>query len=133
MHGPFVPFSILFTRAVQLLDVADLARIDHFAASLQPETTWPESITHPYRLYRLLCRGARLCFDLHTPYSPADPIVNPNLPDSSSGLDFVNFGMEAVAATTGTAEASGAHTGQLSDWYYGNQQIMSLLEDDIMF
>ena len=136
LHIPFVPFSILFTRAVQLLDVADLARLDRFAASLQPDAaSSSESITHPHRLYELLCQAARLYIDStnNPSSSSADQTLTHNLPDSVGEFDFAHFGMEAGAAANETLEAGGPQAYRLSDWYYGNQQIMSLLDEDIMF
>lgn len=130
LHCPFVPFSILFTRAVQVLDATDLARLDRFAASLQPdESASPESsITHPYRLYELLCQAGRLYFDSNATSSlTADPTLLYNLPDSLGELDF---GMEVG---TGILDVGGVQGSELSDWYYGNQQIMSLLDENAMF
>lgn len=133
LHIPFVPFSILFTRAVQLSDVADLARLDRFAASLQPEAASLESITHPHRLYELLCQAARLYIDFNIPCSLADPTSTHNLPDSFGEFDFTPFGTEAGAAPNETLEAGSPQTYGLSDWYYSNQQMMSLLDEDVMF
>ena len=133
MHGPFVPFSILFTRAVQLLDAPDLARIDRFAASLQPDVDPTESITHPYRLFELLCRGARLYFDLNAPPPPADPTLTRNLPDSLGEFDVAHYQMDPCSRDNEALEAFEGQSYGLSDWYYGNQQMMSLLDEDVMF
>ena len=133
LHVPFVPFNILFTRAVQLLDVADLARLDQFAASLQPEATSPGSATHPYRLYKLLCQAARLYVDSKIPSLPEDPTLTHNLPNSLDEFDFADFEIRTEAAANETLQAGDPQTYGLSDWYYSNQQMMSLLDDDVMF
>jgi hypothetical protein len=134
MHGPFVPFSILYTRAVQLLDDEDLTRLDHFAASLQPEgVSSSESITHPHRLYELLCRGARLYFDINIPSALADPTVTYEFPNGSSRFDFGYCGMQDGAVADEAIDTADPQTDGLSDWYYSNQQIMCLLDDNNMF
>ncbi|KAI0384226.1 hypothetical protein F5Y04DRAFT_238591 [Hypomontagnella monticulosa] len=130
LHTPFVPFGILFTRSVQLLDAADLVRLERFAASLQPETASSESITHPYRLYELLCQTARLYIDSHTFSSPTDVT---DLPDSVGQFDFVQFGMDAGVTLDGALDIPDFQADELSDWYYGNQQLMNLLDDDARF
>lgn len=136
MHGPFVPFSIIFTRAVQLLDAADLARLDLFAATLQySDADSPESITHPYRLYEPLCQGARLFFDWNTtttavPFAAADPSLTDHLPESFGGFDDGQAGLDAANETLGP---DSYQIYGLSDWYYSNQQMMSLFEDDAIF
>lgn len=130
MHGPFVPFNILFTHAVQYLDTIDLARLDNFAASLRYESHSQEATTHPYRLYELLCKGARLYFDMNTSVS-ADPTLTKDLPESLNGFDLAQVGVEAVAAANKSSEPFDLQPYALSDWYYGNQHMMSLFEDDL--
>ncbi|KAL2819062.1 hypothetical protein BDW59DRAFT_165217 [Aspergillus cavernicola] len=93
LYCPFVPFSILFTRAVQLCDVADLARLDRFAISLHRETDTPEGLTHPYRLYQLLCQTARLYCDSAIPGS-GDTTVVPRLQESWADFDSAYPGTE---------------------------------------
>lgn len=133
LHSPFVPFSILFTRSVQLLDVADLVRLDHFVASLRPETDSPESTTHPYRLYELLCKTARLYIDSNTLSSSSNATLTDDLSDSVGQFDFAQFGMDTGTVLNEVLEIPDSQTYGLSDWYYGNQQLMNLLDDDAMF
>ena len=56
-----------------------------------------------------------------------------SLPDHAAEFDFAHFGIDTGAAANESFEASDAQTYGLSDWYYGNQQIMSLLDEDVMF
>ncbi|KAI0881294.1 uncharacterized protein GGS22DRAFT_192382 [Annulohypoxylon maeteangense] len=130
LHTPFMPFSILFTRAVQLSDFADLVRLDRFATSMKPETP-PDSITHPYRLYELLCQAARLYVESNT--SSADMSITNALSDPLGEFDFTSFGMEVGVVSNETIETIVPQTFELGDWYYGNQQMMSLLDEDVMF
>lgn len=133
MHTPFVAFSILFTHAVQRSDFADLAILDRFATSLEPEDASSESITHPHRLYKLLCKAARLYIESKTPSSPMGLAVAHSLPDISGEFDFSHFETEAGAAANEPLEAGNLQTHGLSDWFYSNQQMMSLLDEDAMF
>ncbi|KAI1105790.1 hypothetical protein F4804DRAFT_340971 [Jackrogersella minutella] len=131
LHTPFVPFSILFTRAVQLLDFADLDRLDRFAVSLKPETACADSITHPYRLYELLCQAARLYIESNASASSLDMSLA-NAPSASlAEFDFTPFGIETGTVPNETLEVS--ETVALGEWYYNNQQLMSLLDEDVMF
>lgn len=133
LYCPFVPFSILFTRAVQLSDIADLDRLDRFANSLQPEKTPPEAVTHPYRLYKLLCQATRLYFDFDPPSRPVDPTIIHNLTDFWAEFDFAHSGVGAGAAADESLEAGGPQTYGLYDWCQDSQQIMGLLNEDVMF
>ena len=55
-HTPFVPLSILFTRAVQLFDKNDRARLDSSVTSLTPEVVDTKLLTLSLQLYELLCQ-----------------------------------------------------------------------------
>lgn len=133
LYCPFVPFSILFTRAVQLSDIADLARLDRFATSLQPEMSSAEAITHPYRLYKLLCQATRLYFDLDTPNLSENPIMTHNLINFGADFDFAHSEMEAGAIAGETWKAGDPQTHGLYDWWHDSQQMIGLLSDDFMF
>lgn len=119
----------MFTRAIKLLDGAQLARLENFTASLQPEASSSDSITHPARLYELLCQAARTYIDSRIQAPPEDLTLAQNLPDSFGGFGLVNFGDEENGGTAG----DGSYTYGLSDWYYGNQQLMQLLDEDMTF
>lgn len=130
LHTPFVPFSVLFTRIVQLSDGADLYYLDRFSDSLKHEESSAESITHPYRLYNLLCQAARL-------YIKQNPLTSHNGADMGavdpwSVFDFASFGNEASNGVDGSDFSQSLSHG-LSHWFYGNQQLMGLLDDDVIF
>ncbi|KAI1312331.1 fungal-specific transcription factor domain-containing protein [Xylaria venustula] len=133
LHTPFVPFSVLFTRVVQLSDGADLFYLDRFVESLrlEEESSAAESITHPYRLYRLLCRAARLYIKQDAIPVSYEADMNPT--ENPWGVfDFASFGNEAGGGLDGSG-LDESLTQDLSHWFYGNQQLMGLLDDDIMF
>lgn len=127
---PFVPFSILFTHAVQFLDLADLERLDTFAASLKPDVEGQESITHPHKLYELLCQAARFYID------SKNPPFHEYATDIPENLDI--FGPPTFEAEPEDAESENFHmsslqTVDLNDWYHNNQQIMRLMNEDSLF
>ncbi|KAF2803421.1 uncharacterized protein BDZ99DRAFT_512173 [Mytilinidion resinicola] len=124
---------ILFTCAVQLLDVADLDRLNRFAVSLQPDAASPESATHPYRLYKLLCQAIGLYFGSNSSSSPVNPTLTHNLIDSVDEFDFVDYGIDVGATGNEALEAGGPQMSALGDWFFGNQQIMSFLDEDVLF
>ncbi|KAI0456635.1 fungal-specific transcription factor domain-containing protein [Xylaria acuta] len=130
LHTPFVPFSVLFTRIVQLSDGADLYYLDRFSESLQHGESSAESITHPYRLYNLLCQAARLYIKQNPPTSLNG--VDMGTIDPWSVFDFASFGNEASNGAGGSDVSQPLSHG-LSHWFYGNQQLMGLLDDDVMF
>jgi hypothetical protein len=112
LHTPFVPFTVLYTRAVQLLDREDLSRLDAFAASLKSSAG---TDTHS-RLYELLCQSARMYID-----------SNLSLNDFSQSQSL-DFDSEILRAE----ELDDASLFGAADWYYGNQ-LMSVLDDDVRF
>ncbi|KAI1177614.1 fungal-specific transcription factor domain-containing protein [Nemania sp. FL0916] len=146
-HTPFVPFSVLFTRAMQQRNVnpavahADLACLEAFSESLRLASTSTteseaESITHPYRLYSLLCRAARLYIERDAPlpasFDGFDVGLDGAAVDPWSVFDFAAFQNDTAGA--GTGGGVGVEGDQaLSHWFYGSQQLMGLLDDDIIF
>lgn len=133
LYCPFVPFSILFSRAVQLLDTAELARLDRFATSLQSGTNPPEEITHPYRLYQLLCQAARLYFDLDHTQRPADSTMIHHRTDPWAEVEFAQSGLVAEATADEMLVGDILRSRGLYDWSYDSQQFMGLLNDDVTF
>ncbi|KAH8200807.1 hypothetical protein TruAng_005044 [Truncatella angustata] len=128
LHIPFIPFSILFTHTVQHLDFADLARLDCFAASLRPKAPSQTSITHPHRLYEILCRAARIYIAPETSPSHVDlfPDSGPLDPSEVSGFTCFDWGADDETRQFADAQSLG-----LEEWYYSNQQIMSLLDENV--
>ena len=138
VHHPFVPFSILFSRAVQLLDIDDMERLERFAASLQPEQTSAKPAANIQRLYELLCQAARLYIDTKTSsHLTAEQILPYDALNPTEIITLTNFDMGARTLVNEPLEPGNLEPGNqpysLSDWYSGNQQLMSLLDDDITF
>jgi hypothetical protein len=94
---------------------------------MKPKTTALETSTHPYRLYDLLCQAARL----HIERGYASVSLNPTLAEESVGgfnLGHFDTRQEVAALNDDTTQLFG-----LDDWYYGNQQMMDLLNHNVTF
>ncbi|KAJ3535364.1 hypothetical protein NM208_g7163 [Fusarium decemcellulare] len=129
LHTPFVPFSILFTHAVQSFDLDDLSRLDRFALSMKTEAADTEPLTHPCRLYELLSQAARIY--VQSSMLPSNIDINSNL-DASSNSQHLDIGHE-MGIEMPTFEVFDQSMLDLGDWYYSNQQLMNLLDEDVMF
>lgn len=125
LHTPFVSFSILFTSSIQRLDLTELAGLDRFAASLQSEPSLDPNppITHPYRLYELLCRAARLYIYAHTPSESTEAILNQSvLSDALAEFNHSQFGGMATVATNMTGDSlETVGTDALGNWIFEDQ------------
>ena len=130
MHVPFVPFRILFSHAVQSLDVTELARLERFATSLQPGAGSEEPVSAAASLYDLLCKAAQLYMEQRLSTLRADVKEAEQRQDELNEFDFADYVVEGGEVIDGLV--SGVQSDGLSDWYNGNQQIMSLLDDDVM-
>lgn len=139
LHVPFVPFSILFGRVVQFSDLDDLDRLGRFAQSLKPDYTSDAEVsaTHPYRLYDLLYKTARLYVE--SGQKAATTV-------SSSEATIVNglgTPQEVHAAHTEYVNELGdfdpmfggfdTSTLDLGEWFQGNQQLFHLLDEGAPF
>lgn len=131
IHHPFVPFSILFSHAVQVLDVDDLSRLEHFAASLELEHNSARPTTDFQQLYKLLCQAARLYIQANTP----PQTVNQALPyddlDPANSINIPSFDIEEGTTVNETIEHSVFEPYDLNDWNFQNQQFAALLDEDI--
>lgn len=134
-NAPFVPFSILFSRVIQLFDIVDLERLEDFVASLQPAANASGSGTHHYQLYELLCRAARVYITRNVGTETSDSILIGRNSIASQDLSLSQFEAD-IARGVGGSVGPGFDYYEptaLGDWYRGNQQLMSLLDEDITF
>ena len=133
VHVPFVPFMILFSRAVQLCDLSDLALLERFAASLQTEIASSDSPTHTFQLYEILYQTARLHISRHSHITQTGPTISKDLTSTVPDLDFAQFGADAGLTTQSSSPFGTTAAFDLSSWYYDNQHLMSLLDDNTTF
>ncbi|RSL43277.1 hypothetical protein CEP54_015151 [Fusarium duplospermum] len=132
LNTPFVPFSILFTHAIEKLDMEDFARLERFAASLKLETADTEPLTHPHRLYELLCKAGRLYIGSNTLSSQLGDTLDPNMLATLASAENIGIMTETGMAMQGPVYY-GDYMLDLGGWYHDNQQLMSLLDEDFMF
>jgi hypothetical protein len=92
-----------------------------------------ETITHPYRLYSLLCQAARLYFDSGVSSRAAMPSMMHGPNDGWAQFDFAQSGWEAGSAGTDTLTADGFQMYGLYDWCHDSQQLMELMSEEMMF
>lgn len=132
LYTPLIPFSILFTQAVQLLDRTDLTRIERFAASLKHESDVPASPTHPTRIYELLGRTARLCVESQIQSFPAESTLTQSLPISLCNFDLPYLDTERGFTTNNALDVEDHQIDGLSGWCSSNRQIMNLMDENVM-
>ncbi|KAF5569539.1 hypothetical protein FPHYL_2067 [Fusarium phyllophilum] len=129
LHTPFFPFSIVFTHAVRYSIAEDFDRLDRFASSFKSESSHSEPATHPYRLYELLSKAARLSAKVRPELSHASASL-------SSSSDFTMVDSEVVNTVDEfavTDVAIGDESFQIGDWFHSNQQFMRLLHEDVPY
>jgi hypothetical protein len=173
--SPFIPFIVIFCNIITTSNADDLARLEEFVASLQPLSTFSQSIERLYNLSSVLGTVARLYFEANTRtqtaadqnqnlievgqefdvylsalgLAPTNPMNHPNsnsqmgnsqgyFPDnpgmdvSSAELPQQNAG--GFPAPVDSYQAQGQDSGtaaQLGNWFWGNQYMMGLLEEDL--
>ncbi|CRL30596.1 Fungal transcriptional regulatory protein, N-terminal [Penicillium camemberti] len=174
--SPFVPFIVLFCNIITTSNGDDLALLEEFIASLQPLTTFSQSIERLHTLCSVLGTVARLYFEANTrtqaaadqenlievgqefdvylsalglaPPTHMNPLNsdnsqmvnsqgyshtdNPAMHVSSAELSQPDVG--GFSAPVDSSQAPGQDLGtaaQLGNWFWGNQYMMGLLEEDL--
>lgn len=110
----------------------DFARLERFAASLKLETADTEPLTHPHRLYELLCKAGRLYIGSNAVSSLLGDTLDPNMLTTPASAENISIMTETGMAMQGP-EYYGDYMLDLGGWYHDNQQLMSLLDEDFMF
>ncbi|KAH7253442.1 hypothetical protein B0J15DRAFT_513657 [Fusarium solani] len=123
---------ILFAHAIEKLDMDDFARLERFAASLKLEAADTEPLTHPHRLYELLCKAGRLHISSNTLSSQLGDALDPNMLATLASTEPMGIMTETGMAMQGP-DYYGDYMLDLGGWYHDNQQLMSLLDEDFMF
>ncbi|KAH8678426.1 hypothetical protein BX600DRAFT_452045 [Xylariales sp. PMI_506] len=133
VHTPYIPFSILFTKAIQFLDHDDLEVLERFAASLRPDKIATESMANPHRLYELLCQAARLYIEANTPSFTTNSTVAASTPSLLNDFDLSRFDMNSETVVDDSLQFHNSQFQGLSAWYLENQQLMNLLDENVAF
>ncbi|KAJ6185489.1 hypothetical protein N7519_006790 [Penicillium mononematosum] len=175
LMSPFVPFIVIFCNIITTSNADDLARLEEFVASLQPLSTFSQSIERLYNLSSVLGTVARLYFEANTrtqtaadqnqnlievgqefdvylsalglaPTNPMNPPNSSSQMGNSQGYFPDNPGMDVSSAELPQQNAGGfpapvdsyqaqgqdlGTAAQLGNWFWGNQYMMGLLEEDL--
>ncbi|GAA88359.1 fungal specific transcription factor domain protein [Aspergillus luchuensis IFO 4308] len=154
LYAPFVPFIVIFCHAIALSSWDDLARLEDFVASLQPNCFLSEAISKLYQLCHVLSNVARLYIeakeqvqvkedqDLASVGQEFDVYLSAlGLAPMSADDNDSAWASAPVPAGSAPGDARGAmegqysgpipQTSQLGNWFSGNQHMMGLLEEDI--
>ncbi|KAK4149344.1 hypothetical protein C8A00DRAFT_18946 [Chaetomidium leptoderma] len=146
LFAPFVPFIVLFCQVIETKDRTDLIRLEAFVASLQPHPTVTEAVDKFRRLFQVL-------YNVASQYVESQAGVGRDDQQSSTEVDtcLAAFGFPShpipgqqqagyLAGAMGDASDQAFQRGvnpmiwmgngtQLEDWFYNNQQMITLLED----
>lgn len=174
--SPFVPFIVIFCNIITTSNADDLARLEEFIASLQPLSTFSQSIDRLHTLCSVLGTVARLYFEANTRtqtaadqdqninevgqefdvylsalgLAPTNPMNPPNSGNSQMGNSQGYFqdnpsihvssaessqqNVGGFSAPVDPSQALGQDSGtaaQLGNWFWGNQYMMGLLQEDL--
>ncbi|PYI07950.1 fungal-specific transcription factor domain protein [Aspergillus sclerotiicarbonarius CBS 121057] len=156
LYAPFVPFIVIFCHAIAVSSWEDLARLEDFVASLQPNCFLSEAIAKLYQLCQVLGNVARLYIeakeqaqakedqDLASVGQEFDVYLSalglaPMSTDDSDGqwasapVPSGSVPGEIRGTTEGQYTGPMPQTSQLGNWFSGNQHMMGLLEEDLSF
>ncbi|PYH60922.1 putative C6 transcription factor [Aspergillus niger CBS 101883] len=154
LYAPFVPFIVIFCHAIAVSSWDDLARLEDFVASLQPNCFLSEAISKLYQLCQVLSNVARLYIeakeqvqvkedqDLASVGQEFDVYLSAlGLAPMSADDSYGAWASAPVPAGSAPGDARGTmegqysgpmpQTSQLGNWFSGNQHMMGLLEEDI--
>ncbi|GKZ91649.1 hypothetical protein AnigIFM59636_004302 [Aspergillus niger] len=154
LYAPFVPFIVIFCHAIAVSSWDDLARLEDFVASLQPNCFLSEAISKLYQLCQVLSNVARLYIeakeqvqvkedqDLASVGQEFDVYLSAlGLAPMSADDSYGAWASAPVPAGSAPGDARGTmegqysgpmpQTNQLGNWFSGNQHMMGLLEEDI--
>ncbi|GKZ58639.1 hypothetical protein AnigIFM56816_004799 [Aspergillus niger] len=154
LYAPFVPFIVIFCHAIAVSSWDDLARLEDFVASLQPNCFLSEAISKLYQLCQVLSNVARLYIeakeqvqvkedqDLASVGQEFDVYLSAlGLAPMSADDNYGAWASAPVPAGSAPGDARGTmegqysgpipQTSQLGNWFSGNQHMMGLLEEDI--
>jgi hypothetical protein len=113
------------------MDTSEIDYLEGFAASLEPpgSSVKSASITQPHHLYNVLCKAARLYLGFNTGKIDGDLFGLRS--DNFLDIDFAGQGLDRIGAAAPPEFQS--EEGWLGEWFYGNQLVMSVLDENAFF
>lgn len=158
LFAPFVPFIVILCQVMETGDSADLARLQAFVSSIQAAKEFTEASARLFRLFQVLYNVAFRYVEMRDNARPSEPAQTTQEMDKYlTALGFppagLGGGAERQPGEVGNSGAMGSledganqagpgtlnqmmwmgNAAQLEDWFYSNQQMMGLVEDDTSF
>ncbi|KAL0943723.1 fungal specific transcription factor domain-containing protein [Colletotrichum truncatum] len=156
LFAPFVPFIVIFCQVMETSESEDLARLQAFVDSIQAAKEFTEASARLYRLFQVLYNVALRYVELRNNSKRSEQAqATQEMDKYLAALGFPPSGLVGGAdrqtAEVGNTEQIGSlgeegmnptgsgplsqmlwmgNASQLEDWFYNNQQIMGLVEDD---
>ncbi|PYH87834.1 fungal-specific transcription factor domain protein [Aspergillus ellipticus CBS 707.79] len=151
LYAPFVPFIVIFCHAITESSWDDLARLEDFVASLQPNCFLSEAIAKLYQLCQILSNVARLYMEAKAQVQAKEDenlaSVGQEFDVYLSALGLAPMATDDDGQWTSVPPPPGSvpgdirggmdgqevnipQTTQLGNWFSGNQHMMGLLEED---
>ncbi|GAB1321099.1 Zn(2)-C6 fungal-type domain-containing protein [Madurella fahalii] len=156
LFAPFVPFIVLFCHVIETKDKTDLARLQAFVASLQLDCTVPEAVDKLRRLFQILYSVASQYIESQTDAFIREDQRQPSTgidtylavlgfppssqPSAEQEQQYPEFGSSTVGGSMSDSNSQEYQRGvnpmiwmgngiQLQDWFYSNQEMMTLLDE----
>ncbi|GKT40882.1 putative transcriptional regulatory protein [Colletotrichum spaethianum] len=163
LFAPFVPFIVLFCQVLETSDAADLARLQGFVASISGAKDFTEASAKLYRLFQVLYNVAFRYVEMHNNSQQSEQaqasqemdkyLTALGFPSSGQSHEVGPSGSEPLPLGGGSSGGGGGgedgmnpagpgplnqmmwmgNASQLEDWFYSNQQMLGLIEDDDSF
>lgn len=156
LYAPFVPFIVIFCHVIETTDLTDLDRLHSFVASLDPAIKLSEATARLQRLFQVLYNVALKYVEIRASREQVsvgrefDTYLNalgfgPGIGGSEIGFgemsnpgnmtfqglptdqNMLTSGPEVFAADEVAMPQQGI---MLGEWYYSNQQMLGLLEEN---
>ncbi|KAF5524019.1 putative transcriptional regulatory protein [Colletotrichum aenigma] len=160
LFAPFVPFIVIFCQVMETNDAADLAHLQAFVTSIQAAKEFTEASARLYRLFHVLYNVAFRYVEMRKDSQQSEQAqASQEMDKYLTALGFPPAGLTGGGADRqqtgedGNPEQMGSledgmnpagpgplnqmmwmgNASQLEDWFYSNQQMMGLVEDDTSF
>ncbi|KAG6002671.1 hypothetical protein E4U54_000820 [Claviceps lovelessii] len=134
---PFAPFFVLFCYVIETTSLGDLRLLQEFVDSLDEARDASETIDKLYRLCQVMCDVAGLYVEAKSQQQQDHnmaPIGN-EFEMYLSQLGFMPTDDQTMASSVNNGSAGPAtlssQAAQIADWFSGNRNMMSLLEEDL--
>ncbi|KAK6219968.1 fungal specific transcription factor [Colletotrichum tabaci] len=162
LFAPFVPFIVIFCQVMETSDATDLARLQGFVSSIQDAKEFTEASARLCRLFQVLYNVAFRYVEMrNSSQQTGQAQASQEMDRYLTALGFPSAGQSSEGGPDGsdqlpmggggggggdegiTSTGSGVvplnqmlwmgNASQLEDWFYSNQQMMGLVEDDDSF